>query len=111
MNVDRLKVWALYCDEGDDRLRMSSSAGFALLTQDERACSRFLDELSSWRQLFIELVQAENAEVQRRCIMAIANIVEKSETLAARIMQVRAGAAAAAAFGFARRQKSPFSSD
>lgn len=67
---------------------MSSSAGFALLTDDETASKRFLDELGSWPNLFSEIIQAENPEVQRRCIMGIANIVEKSEANASRIMAV-----------------------
>lgn len=67
---------------------MSSSAGFALLTEDETACKRFLDELGSWPELLSEIIQAENPEVQRRCIMSIANIVEKSEANASRIMAV-----------------------
>uniref|UniRef100_A0A1I7RKR3 TPR_REGION domain-containing protein n=2 Tax=Bursaphelenchus xylophilus TaxID=6326 RepID=A0A1I7RKR3_BURXY len=83
---DRIKLWALYCDEGEDRLQLASSAGFAMLTQDETAAKRFLDEISSWPELFVEMAQNENPEVQRRCIMGIANIVEHSESLAARVM-------------------------
>jgi len=79
-------LWALYCDEGTDRLKLSSSAGFALITEDETAAKRFLEEIGSWKELFIEIIQAENPEVQRRCIMAIANIVEKSEENASKIM-------------------------
>lgn len=86
---DRLKLWALYCDEGEERLQLASSAGFALLTEDEGAAKRFIDEISSWPELFVEIAQNEHPEVQRRGIMAIANIVEKSEKLAAKIMAVR----------------------
>ncbi|KAI6191741.1 Protein unc-45-like protein B [Aphelenchoides bicaudatus] len=84
--AEKFKLWALYCDEGDDRLKLSSSAGFALLTEDETACRRFLEEIGSWPELFKEIIQAENPEVQRRCIMAIANIVEKSEENASKVM-------------------------
>jgi hypothetical protein len=86
--AEKLKLWALYCDEGEDRLKLSSSAGFALLTEDGAACSRFLDEIGCWPELFKEIIQAENPEVQRRCIMAIANITEKSEANASKIMAV-----------------------
>ncbi|KAI6209433.1 Protein unc-45-like protein B [Aphelenchoides besseyi] len=84
--AERLKLWALYCDEGEDRLKLSASAGFALLTEDETACTRFLNELSSWKELFMEIIQAEHPEIQRRCIMGVANIIEKSEANASKVM-------------------------
>lgn len=69
-------------------MKLSSSAGFAILTGEESACRRFLDEIGSWPTLFSEIIQSENPEIQRRCIMAIANIVEKSEDNASRVMAV-----------------------
>lgn len=64
--AEKLKLWALYCDEGeDDRLKLSSSAGFALLTEDETVCKRFLDEFGSWPELFKEIIQAENPGTNR----------------------------------------------
>lgn len=86
--TDRLKLWVLYCDEGEDRLRLASSAGFALLTEDKDACQRVIDELKDWPDLFKELAMAENPEVQRRCLMAIANMVESSEKVASEIIAV-----------------------
>jgi hypothetical protein len=101
-------LWALYCDEGDDRLKLSASAGFALITEDDPACQRFLDEIGSWPDLFKEIIQAENPEVQRRCLMAIANIVEKSEANASRIMAVGFCAKRLYSFHEFRRKYSKF---
>uniref|UniRef100_A0A914VHH0 Protein unc-45 homolog B n=1 Tax=Plectus sambesii TaxID=2011161 RepID=A0A914VHH0_9BILA len=86
--TDRLKLWVLYAGEPDERLALASSAGFVILTEDNAAAStRILDEISTWPELFKELCMAEHPEVQRRCLMAIANMVESDEKVAARIMQ------------------------
>jgi len=74
--TDKAKLWVLYCDEGKDRLRLASSAGFALLSEDPAFCRRILNEISAWSELFSELAMAEHPEVQRRCLMAIANMIE-----------------------------------
>ncbi|KAL3103383.1 hypothetical protein niasHS_002569 [Heterodera schachtii] len=74
--TDRAKVWLLYCAEGDDRLRLASSAGFALLSENPTFCERILQELNSWEELFTELAMSENPEVQRRCLIGIANLAE-----------------------------------
>lgn len=67
---------------------MASSGGFVMLTNDQEACKRILSEIKSWPELFQELAMAENPEVQRRCLMAIANMVESDEKVAAEIMAV-----------------------
>ncbi|KAL3118992.1 hypothetical protein niasHT_003775 [Heterodera trifolii] len=76
VGTDRAKVWLLYCAEGDDRLRLASSAGFALLSENPTFCERILQELSSWEELLTELAMSENPEVQRRCLIGIANLAE-----------------------------------
>ena len=80
----------LYCDEGDgDRLRLASSAGFALLSENRQFCERILAELSDWVTTLKELAMAEHPEVQRRCLIAIANMVELGgERVASQIMAV-----------------------
>uniref|UniRef100_A0AC35UAV9 TPR_REGION domain-containing protein n=1 Tax=Rhabditophanes sp. KR3021 TaxID=114890 RepID=A0AC35UAV9_9BILA len=84
--TDRLKLWVLYCNEGDERLQMASSAGFAILTQDEAACRRILDEIKSWPEVFQEMCMEEDPEIQRRCLVGIANMVVSSEYVASEIM-------------------------
>nr|CAD2167194.1 unnamed protein product [Meloidogyne enterolobii] len=90
--TDRAKVWALYCDEGDtetDRLRLASTAGFAILTEDKEYCSRIIKEISSksWIELFKEMAMAERPELQRRGLIGIANMVEYGgEMVASEIM-------------------------
>lgn len=85
--TDKAKVWLLYCDEGNDRLKLASSAGFAILSEDQQFCERILKELSNWPELFKNLAMAENAEVQRRCLIGIANMVEfGGEAVASQIM-------------------------
>uniref|UniRef100_A0A914HYB2 Metalloendopeptidase n=1 Tax=Globodera rostochiensis TaxID=31243 RepID=A0A914HYB2_GLORO len=74
--TDRAKVWVLYCAEGEDRLKLASSAGFALLSEDPTFCERILKELNSWEEFLMELAMSENHEVQRRCLIGVANIVE-----------------------------------
>uniref|UniRef100_A0A914LY41 Uncharacterized protein n=2 Tax=Meloidogyne TaxID=189290 RepID=A0A914LY41_MELIC len=97
--TDRAKVWALYCDEGDtetDRLRLASTAGFAILTEDKQYCSRIIKEISSksWIELFKEMAMAERPELQRRSLIGIANMVEyggemvASEIMASEIFRV-----------------------
>uniref|UniRef100_A0A914MDV7 UNC-45/Cro1/She4 central domain-containing protein n=1 Tax=Meloidogyne incognita TaxID=6306 RepID=A0A914MDV7_MELIC len=97
--TDRAKVWALYCDEGDtetDRLRLASTAGFAILTEDKEYCSRIIKEISSksWIELFKEMAMAERPELQRRGLIGIANMVEyggemvASEIMASEIFRV-----------------------
>ena len=84
-------MWLLYCDEGNDRLKLASSAGFAILSEDQQFCERILKELSNWPELFKNLAMAENAEVQRRCLIGIANMVEfGGEAVASQIMAVSA---------------------
>lgn len=85
---DRLKLWALYCAEGEDRLRLASSGGFAILTRDKVACRRFIDEIKSWSELFVEICMSENPEVQRRCLIGIANMVESDEKVASELIAV-----------------------
>uniref|UniRef100_A0AC34R7E1 UNC-45/Cro1/She4 central domain-containing protein n=1 Tax=Panagrolaimus sp. JU765 TaxID=591449 RepID=A0AC34R7E1_9BILA len=77
--TDRLKLWFLYSAEDDERLQLASSAGFALLTKDETACKRILEEVKSWTEVMKEIAMAENPEVQRRALMGIANMVESDE--------------------------------
>ncbi|KAH7728119.1 UNC-4 protein5 protein [Aphelenchoides avenae] len=84
--TDRLKLWALYCAEGEDRLRLASSGGFAILTQDKVACRRFIDEIKSWSDLFMEICMSEDPEVQRRCLIGIANMVELDEKVASELI-------------------------
>ncbi|KAL7071749.1 hypothetical protein ACQ4LE_009377 [Meloidogyne hapla] len=79
--TDRAKVWTLYCDEGDtetDRLRLASTAGFAILTEDKQFCERIIKEMSSesWIPLFKEMAMAERPELQRRGLIGIANMIE-----------------------------------
>lgn len=78
----------MYCDEGEDRLKLASSAGFALLTEDPDVCARILTQLSKWQELFLELAMAENPEIQRRCLMGIANMIESSKKVASEIIAV-----------------------
>ncbi|KAF7636608.1 TPR_REGION domain-containing protein [Meloidogyne graminicola] len=97
--TDRAKVWALYCDEGDtetDRLRLASTAGFALLTENKQYCERIIKEISSssWIPLFKEMAMAEKPELQRRGLIGIANMIENgcekvaSEIVASEIFRV-----------------------
>ncbi|KAI1716556.1 myosin-binding striated muscle assembly central domain-containing protein [Ditylenchus destructor] len=85
-NSDRVKLWVLYCAEGDERLKLASSAGFATLTEDPEVCQRILNEIKGWVEHFTELAMSENPEIQRRCLMGIANMVESSEKVASEIM-------------------------
>lgn len=85
---DRLKLWVLYCGEENDRLAMASSAGFALLTNEKEACKRIIAEVKSWPDLFKDMAMSEHPEVQRRCLMGIANMVEADEKIAAEIIAV-----------------------
>lgn len=84
--TDRLKLWVLSANDENDRLAMASSAGFALLTQELETCKRILVEIKSWPEVFQEMAMSENPEIQRRCLMGIANMVEADEKIAAEIM-------------------------
>lgn len=86
--TDRLKLWVLYSAEDDDRLALASSAGFALLTENEEACRRIIDEMKSWPEVLKDICMHENIEVQRRGMMAIANMVESCEKVASEIVAV-----------------------
>ncbi|CAI4222179.1 unnamed protein product [Auanema sp. JU1783] len=77
--TDKLKLWVLYSAEEDERLARASSAGFAILTEDEDCCTRVLQEIQSWVEVFKEICMHEDPEVQRRGIMGIANIMKSSE--------------------------------
>uniref|UniRef100_A0A7E4W9Q9 UNC45-central domain-containing protein n=1 Tax=Panagrellus redivivus TaxID=6233 RepID=A0A7E4W9Q9_PANRE len=85
-HVERLKMWFLYCNEGEDRLQLASSAGFAILTRDPDACLKIIENVKSWPEVMQDICMAENPEVQRRCLMGIANMVESSEKVASEIM-------------------------
>jgi len=84
--TDRLKLWVLYCAEEDERLALASSAGFVIVSQEVEANRRILDEIKSWPSVLTEICMAEHAEVQRRCLMAIANMIESDEKVAAQII-------------------------
>lgn len=83
-----MKLWVLYCDEGEDRLKLASSAGFALLTENSDVCQQILSQISKWEDLFSEMLMAENPEVQRRCLIGISNMIESSEKVASEIISV-----------------------
>lgn len=78
----------MYCAEGEDRLKLSASAAFALLTAEESVCRRIIEEIKSWPKLFCELAMSENSEVQYRCLIGIANMVESCEKVASEIIGV-----------------------
>uniref|UniRef100_A0A0N5BDT4 TPR_REGION domain-containing protein n=1 Tax=Strongyloides papillosus TaxID=174720 RepID=A0A0N5BDT4_STREA len=85
--TDKLKLWVLYCVEGeDDRLNLASSAGFAMFTSDEGVGMRILNEISSWEEVLKDMCYHENPEVQRRCMMGIANMLEGDKEVTNRIM-------------------------
>uniref|UniRef100_F1KS65 Protein unc-45 A n=1 Tax=Ascaris suum TaxID=6253 RepID=F1KS65_ASCSU len=84
--TDKLKLWVLYAAEEDERLAMASSAGFAILTGDEQACRRIIDEIKSWPEVIKEICMAENNEIQRRGLMGVANMVESCEKVACEII-------------------------
>lgn len=58
------------------------------MTQDKVACRRFIDEIKSWSDLFMEICMSENPEVQRRCLIGIANMVESDEKVASELIAV-----------------------
>ena len=86
--TDRLKLWFLYCAEEDERLQLSASAAFAILTRDANACKRIIAEVKSWPEVMQEVAMAENPEVQKRVLMGIANMVEADEKVASEIIAV-----------------------
>lgn len=88
--TERIKLWVLYCNEDsdDDRLAMASSAGFVLISNYVEANKRILDEIKSWPELFKDVCMHENPEVQRRCLMAIANMMESDQAVCAEIVAV-----------------------
>ena len=45
------------------RLSRSSAAGFAILTEDEAACQRIINEIKSWPEVFQEIAMHEDPEV------------------------------------------------
>uniref|UniRef100_A0A915DSP8 UNC-45/Cro1/She4 central domain-containing protein n=1 Tax=Ditylenchus dipsaci TaxID=166011 RepID=A0A915DSP8_9BILA len=47
VSSDRVKLWVLYCAEGDDRL----SAGFAVLTEDTMVCERILSLIKACKNI------------------------------------------------------------
>ncbi|VBB27322.1 unnamed protein product [Acanthocheilonema viteae] len=83
---DRLKLWVLYSAEEDERLALASSAGFAILTQSKEACKRIIDEMKSWPEVLNDICMSGNAEIQRRGLIGIANMVESSEKVACEII-------------------------
>ncbi|CAO4368105.1 unnamed protein product [Caenorhabditis nigoni] len=85
--TDRLKLWVLYSAEvEDERLSRTSAAGFAILTEDENACNRILEEIQSWPEVFKDIAMHEDAETQRRGLMGIANIMASSEKACSEIV-------------------------
>ncbi|CAI2349049.1 unnamed protein product [Caenorhabditis sp. 36 PRJEB53466] len=85
--TDRLKLWVLYSAEvEDERLSRSAAAAFAMLTEDESACARIMDEIKSWPELFKDIAMHEDAETQRRGLMGIANIMLSSNKLCSEIV-------------------------
>ncbi|CEF60967.1 Armadillo-like helical domain and Tetratricopeptide-like helical domain and Tetratricopeptide repeat-containing domain and Tetratricopeptide TPR2 repeat and Armadillo-type fold domain and Tetratricopeptide repeat and UNC-45/Ring assembly protein 3 family-containing protein [Strongyloides ratti] len=86
--TDKLKLWVLYCVEGDDdRLNLASSAGFAMFTNEKGTAKRILNEISSWEEVLKEMCYHENPEVQRRCMIGIANMIENDKDVANKIME------------------------
>ncbi|CCD69153.1 UNC-45/Cro1/She4 central domain-containing protein [Caenorhabditis elegans] len=85
--TDRLKLWVLYSAEvEEERLSRASAAGFAILTEDENACARIMDEIKSWPEVFKDIAMHEDAETQRRGLMGIANIMHSSNKLCSEIV-------------------------
>ncbi|CAB3403390.1 unnamed protein product [Caenorhabditis bovis] len=85
--TDRLKLWVLYAAEADEpRLSRTAAAAFAILTEDDDACQRVLDEIKSWPEVFKEIAMHEDVETQRRGLMGIANIMVTNEKLCAEIV-------------------------
>ncbi|CAI5445814.1 unnamed protein product [Caenorhabditis angaria] len=85
--TDRLKLWVLYSAEAEDeRLSRAASAAFAILSQDETACVRILDEIKSWPEVFKDIAMHEDPETQKRGLMGIANVMHSSEKLCSEIV-------------------------
>ncbi|EJD75017.1 UNC-45 protein [Loa loa] len=84
--TDRLKLWVLYSAEEDERLALASSGGFAILTENEAACKRIIDELKSWPEVLKDICMSENIEVQRRGLIGVANMMQSSEKVACEIV-------------------------
>ncbi|VDN29363.1 unnamed protein product [Gongylonema pulchrum] len=81
-----LRAAAAEFAEEDDRLALASTAGFAILTRSDEACRRIVDEMKSWPDVLKDICMSENTEVQRRGLMAIANMVESCEKVASEVV-------------------------
>ncbi|KAF8383598.1 hypothetical protein PRIPAC_72740 [Pristionchus pacificus] len=85
--TDKLKLWILYASEAEDvRLARTSAAGFVILSEEEGIAARIMDEIASWKDCFQEIAMHEDPETQRRGLMAIANLMERSEKMCAEIV-------------------------
>uniref|UniRef100_A0A8R1ILJ6 Uncharacterized protein n=1 Tax=Caenorhabditis japonica TaxID=281687 RepID=A0A8R1ILJ6_CAEJA len=68
--TDRLKLWVLYAAEPEDeRLSRACSAAFAVLSHDETACARVMEEIKSWPEVgFLKIFWLGYGNGQKRSI-------------------------------------------
>ena len=85
-DLERVKLWTLFSGEEDVGLARAASGGLAQLSHDPKLCSKIM-EVKSSLEILKELVTNENQELQYRGIYIIANLIEASQDIAAKLLE------------------------
>lgn len=85
-DLERVKLWTLFSGEEDVGLARAASGGLAQLSHDPKLCSKIM-EVKSSLEILKELVTNENQELQYRGMYIIANLIEASQDIAAKLLE------------------------
>ena len=85
-DLERVKLWTLFSGEEDVALALAASGGLAQLSHDPKLCSKIM-EVKSSLEILKELVTNENQELQYRGMYILANLIEASQDIAAKLLE------------------------
>ena len=85
-DCERLKLITLYCGEDPPELSRAASGALAILTSDPEICAEVI-KVSSSIEVFKYLVSSDNLELRHRGLYILANMIESSQEIAAKLIE------------------------
>uniref|UniRef100_A0A1B6FDG5 Protein unc-45 homolog B n=1 Tax=Cuerna arida TaxID=1464854 RepID=A0A1B6FDG5_9HEMI len=83
---DKTKFLFLLCGEEDEDTAQAAAGALAMLTSMSKKCCKKLFDVSSWLEIFQELLANPNFEMQHRGIVILLNVIQSGKECAEKIM-------------------------
>ena len=85
-DVEQVKLWTLFSGKDDEKLAIAASGGLVQISRDPKICEKIM-ALKSSMVILKELVTKSSEALQLRGMYIIANMVDSSKEIAAKIFK------------------------